>query len=225
MKNRIIALLSLCLCFLSLFGCSPNKDATAHPSYKIADDVDNRHLTYSLNKEFKTNYQNNEKLNIDGLTVYFLDTELSRDEYKLTTNQNSPLEYVIDLETSTISTTKKEAKVSFYLFYQTSEYVYVSNAIILNVKNNEAIDTYIYVITISFVVIALGGWSYLRYKKIHKKDNKKVGTSSKDNSSMVTIIEEKTDTKESQEEKNKRLNSEKDKELEDKLKELNKNIK
>lgn len=147
-----------------------------------------------MDDSFKKEYQSGETLNLDGLHAYFNDQELSINEtFYITNSQSFPKESKIDLTKAKLTTDNAEATKSFFVYHEEEDIVYVSDSIVLQVKNPNGGHTWVYYTVFGVVLVILALWQGLKIKSKNDKEKADKENKKKHKKNEGNIEEVKTD--------------------------------
>lgn len=173
MRSILKASFPLLFSLLALSSCGT---AASTSAYEVR--TDNK-VEVRYEDTFKRQYEDGELLSIEGLSLYFDGTLLDESSYFFTKNTTTPVESKIDLSTDKMTSSSQEyVSVSIYAAYQYEPSVYyVSDAITLEVRNQNAATPWITTVVGAVVFVAIA--ALLTIKIYH--DTKGKGAANKDN--------------------------------------------
>lgn len=175
---------------LFLSSCQQNNK----PDYNVVIDSNQTHLKVTLDDSFKKEYQSGETLNLEGLHAYFNDQELSINEtFYITNSQSFPKESKIDLTKAKLTTDNAAATKSFFVYHEEEDLVYVSDSIVLQVKNPNGGHTWVYYTVFGVVLVILALWQGLKIKSKNDKEKADKENKKKHKKNEGNIEEVKTD--------------------------------
>lgn len=90
--------------------------------------------------------------------------------FYITNSQSFPKESKIDLTKAKLTTDNAEATKSFFVYHEEDDIVYVSDSIVLQVKNPNGGHTWVYYTVFGVVLVILALWQGLKIKSKNDKE-------------------------------------------------------